>query len=80
MVFITDDVFDTDHHPMHPAGFHSGPPFAVQPVGCFQRILVINLHKGIEMIQSLDTFEIIQYNVPAGQGTLVQGFLVIMYG
>ena len=52
----------------------------VKPVRSFQRFLFIYLYKRIQIIEALYSFEVIQYSIPAKEGVLVQGFLIIMYG
>jgi hypothetical protein len=32
------------------------------------------------MIKPFDTVKVIDYSIPAGKGTLIQGLLIIMYG
>ena len=80
VILVADNIFYCYHNDMQTAGFTSLHSFNIQPIGRFQGLFVIYLHKGIEMGETPDPFEIMQNCIPAGQGALIQGLLVFKYG
>jgi hypothetical protein len=79
MILITDHVLTPITTPCN-AGFFPQPAFHCPGGLLFRGILFRNIHENIEMGKPMNTFEVIQYSIPAGQGALDQGFLIIMYG
>jgi hypothetical protein len=65
---------------METSGFLSLFSLTVKPIRSLQRFIFINMNVGIEMGKPFDSLQVIQYCVPAEHRTLVQGFLIIVYG
>ena len=66
VVFKANHVLDADDDPMQPAGMPASLAFRIQPVSSLQGLFFVQMHKNIEVLESFDTFQEIQYSVPAG--------------
>jgi hypothetical protein len=66
MVFIGEDVFQTDDYAMEGAGASPCPSFCIQAAGFFQRFVPVYLDISVEVLISCDPVKIMPYCVFAG--------------
>lgn len=77
MSFITEYIFDTNHHAMQASGWKTFFPLRVEFGGFLQRLFFIHFDKSVEVTGGPDTVEVMPHRLQATGSSFLQLSMVL---